>query len=128
MAKRYITWIPFRVSHNTIAHIKPVLDSNWSDVVTITETPYGRVSGDPRMLGIIEGNFSQINAVQPEGDTLLDRIKASVAPFYVQVVGTAQEAVDYCNSWYPPADGDNDYFSLDVDGFTLIDNRPEEVL
>lgn len=125
MAKRYITWIPYKVSHNTIAHIKPVLDSNWSDVVTITETPYGKVSGDPRMLGIVEGNFTALTAVQPEGDTILDRIKASASPFYVQIVATAQEAVDYCNQWYPSGE-DPAYFELDVDGFSIVDNRPVE--
>ena len=128
MAITYITWIAHKVSHNTISHIKPVMDYNWSDVITCEERGLGRVASDPRELGTLEGDMAVLNEVQAEGDTILDRIKSTCGNFYIHTC-TAQEALDYCNTWYPVAPEDvtafpDGYFELDIDLFTIIDNRP----
>ena len=106
-------------------HNKPFYESKIKAKVKhdcyIKSKPEKETTGHPaqKPLEIIEDIITWCST---EGDTILDRIKASCSNFYVRTC-TAQEALDYCNAWYDSG-LDPDYFTLDVDSFTLIDGRP----
>lgn len=134
MVKSYFLWIPFNLGDGYNAHVKPVFDNNFTFWGSVTETPYtgGNLGADPRYLGIIETNkWAQLNTQLPEGVTPLDLIKQNLSPFSITMI-TPARALELCNVWYPVKAGDeaqfpNGYFELDVDGFTIVDNRPLEV-
>jgi len=121
MVNRYFTWTPKKISDNDYKH--PNTDfPRFPDDVTITETKYYHTpaSGlvDERIyLGILTypaGWFSTVN---------LDRLKAVLDSFNV-TPRTPIEVINYLNNAYLAPEGEADYFVLDNDNFTIIDNRP----
>lgn len=123
MVQRYITWTPKKISDNEYKH--PNTDNpRFPDDVTITETryyhqPQSGLIEERIYLGILtypQGWFSTIN---------LERLRQAADRFNI-IPRTPVEVIDYLNSTYPSPDGENDYFSLDVDEFTIIDNTPIE--
>ena len=127
MVKKYFTWVEMVSTNGYKAHIKPTIDNNWHPSLVIAEeTGYGFTDTDRRRLGIVTLDYAKMTVVTSDGDTLLDRLKTETAHFGVRVITNAR-ALALCNEWYPPADGDDDYFSLDGNN-NLVDGRPEEDL
>lgn len=130
MVKTYFLWLPVTLGNGYTGHVGPAFNRNFGFWGTVQELSYtgGMGNADPRALAVFETNkWTQLNNATPEGQTPLDMIKTNLSMFNITII-TPERALALCNQWYPPQNGDSDYFSLDVDGFTLIDNRPEPEL
>jgi hypothetical protein len=79
----------------------------------MTETGFGNTNNDKRILGIIEydDSFTKI-------DRYIDNYSS-----YSFVRITPEKALELCNEWMGEG-----MFELGSDGFTLIDNRPKDII
>ena len=124
--KTYITWQTLWLNNQEGRHIDANVNLNWNyegRPITCECLGYGRVPMDNRMLAIIE-----IPDNQYSGATI-NRFWKSIDVFASEQI-TPQEALDLCNLWYadsPLKEGKLVPFELDIDGFSLIDNRDDEV-
>jgi len=120
--KYYITWQRLWVGKNVGTDISANVNNNWNydgHPITCTELPYGYVDADKRLLAIIEYDDTYYDS------EAIKRLTDSLLPWaYTEI--NANKALSLCNEWYPAPEGEADYFTLDTDGFTLIDNRPVE--
>lgn len=124
MAKQYITWTRDWVASYYAMDLSEKIKKQWQinpDVfVGIEDTPYNGQDIDPRLISIID---------YPEAFTLKPELKNKFIRNYsygdyVMTEISPEEAVDLCNKWYPAPEGEEAYFKLAEDGFTLIDNMP----
>ena len=122
IVKQYITWQRLWNGSKVGTDVSANINNNWNypgREITCTELPYGYVAGDKRLLAIVEYNDADYEA------DVLQRMWDAINPWvYCKV--TPIEAVALCNDWYP-SEGEA-YFTLDTDGFTIIDGRPVEEL
>jgi len=112
MIKKYVTWTGFYADNRFIVHPTFEIKELWNGVISFKETSYGNTETDKRYLGIIEydDNLKQ---------EVLDRFIFNFSKNAMFII-TPEKALELCNEWY------GNYFELNKDGFTLIDNRPEE--
>ena len=117
--KKYFIWK--RVKQNDRFYSHPNTNhkrrDRWKEKsIIIQEYPYQQ---NGWYLGHIEWDNDIVTAAQ---------IKEHADDFvnYEIQAKTPIEVIDTLNNFYPPEDGDNLYFSLDTDEFTIIDNRPIE--
>lgn len=99
------------------------VDIMWDGVITFSPFSYnGNNVNDKRRLAIIEYDSSQVD------DSLVDRFVNNYSHHsFIRITPT--KAVELLNEWYPidetvfePIDG-TQYFELDSDEFTIIDER-----
>lgn len=89
--------------------------------INFTPLGYGEIPNeDMRMLAIIEYDETEITV------EVLNKFYTNFSMFCF-TESTPQNAVELCNKWYPAPEGEDNYFSLDTDGFTIIDNRPKDL-
>lgn len=114
MVKRYVLWETLW-TNNGGAHPGMQAEMNWHKQTNLRfqETAYGGNSIDGRYLGKVDG------VLLADLPKFLDSMRV----FNMKEI-TVQEAIDFCNRCYPSES--DPYFTLDDDGFTLIDNRPVE--
>jgi len=109
--KKYITYNRFWASPHHALDPDMQVQKLWPPV-TFTELNYGGTSSDNRLLAKIEYADGALST------EAWSRFKQGFSHFCFYEV-TAQVACDLCNEWYGAGS-----FTLDQDGFTLIDNRP----
>ena len=107
MIRKYITWTPKYVNKHLFEHPDGKLEALWKDITMINQ-PY---SGDLRHVAIIEYENLSDNA----WGRFLNNF--SEFAFFEE---TPNRIIELLTEWY------GDYFSLDEDGFTIIDERPKE--
>lgn len=119
LRKRYFIWKIVKESDRFYSHPNTLLAKRekWADKVTLVEYDYHNDSG--WYLGHIEWDDTVV-----AGSTILEH--AEDFNRYTFQTRTPAEVITLLNSIYPPAEGDNDYFSLDDDGFSIIDEKPIE--
>ena len=105
--KQYITWKRFKVSENQYIHPTFGVENTISNI-KFTEMEFN--DGADIYIGYIEGEENDIKQV-------IDIFK-----IHDMVVITPAIALNCCVQWA------GNYFELDEDGFTIIDNRPEDIL
>jgi hypothetical protein len=113
IVKKYITWKAIESSPGVFSHINPSADAAWADI-SLTELNLGNIFGDGRFLGWVQYDDAVVSP------SLWSDCLASLSA-HSGTEKSAAEALALCNVWYPH---DPAYFSLDADGFTLIDGRP----
>ena len=119
--KQYITWQRLWSGKDVGADVSANINNNWNypgREITCIELPYGFVEHDKRLLAIIE--YPENVYEQEELDKMYNSISSWVA---IKIKPT--KAVELCNEWYPAHEGEDPYFELDSDGFTIVDNRPD---
>lgn len=105
--KTYCLWTRYLFCENCyLDPTKGYMDSYSS--VTFTETEYYNNTDIYEYIGIMEGDESDING--------------SITYFSSHEINlkTPAQIITLLNSWY------GNYFTLDSDDFTIIDDRPEE--
>lgn len=115
--KQYITWQTFWLSKQEGRHIDSNVYMNWNyetNPITCQTLGYGNTNNDKRQLAIIEIPDNVYNS------DVIERFWRSLDVFAAEQI-TPTKALELCNEWYGI-----DSFELDVDGFTLIDKRPDE--
>lgn len=120
MVKMYVTWNPFWIysSDNKEAmHPSEAIKRLWIGM-TFTEMMYGETEKDKRMLGILEYDETKFST------EAIERFWKNFSYFTMTEI-TAEKAKDLCNEWYPSKRKGEDYFKLNKDGFSLIDNKPK---
>ena len=118
--KQYLAWQRLWNGTNVGVDISAQINKNWNypgREITCTELSYGYVEMDKRLLAIIEYTDGDYDTED------IDKMYNSMIPWVATQI-TPTKAVELCNGWYPAPEGEDDYFTLDVDGFTLIDGRP----
>lgn len=107
MTEKYITWTYSEEDKSPEEGIVKL----WPNV-GFTHTPYEGQGDDVRHLAI--GSYGNLS------DAAWERFKNnfSAYAFYETTPGSA---VALCNEWYSPDVGSE--FTLDGDGFTIVDNR-----
>lgn len=118
--KYYITWQRLWVGRNVGTDISANVNNNWDyngKEIKCTELSYGYVNADKRLLAIMEydDTYYDAEAIKRLNDSLIPWAKEKINP---------NKACSLCNKWYPAPEGTDPYFTLDTDGFTLIDGRP----
>lgn len=120
MIKKYITWNPKKINENVYRH--PTSYKTWiPNNVDIIETGYYEESStslieDRLYIGIVECPDDYENQD-------FDNLKTISGDFKIEYT-TPQETITKLNNIYPAPEGEDDYFTLDQDEFTLIDTRP----
>ena len=122
MIKKYVTYTPFVVSTRHMTHPTESVERLWKDVIKFQELPIVGTDGDSRMIGYIE--YEEEHA---------DKVESKFIPnysYHCMLTISVEKALELANRWYPQWADENeamhDSFTLDVDGFTLVDNRPVE--
>ena len=120
--KQWISWRPKKINDNCYTH--PATYKDWfPEGVNIVETNY--MSGkftDPIEKWVYFGILEYPDSYTATG---VQNTFAKEAMFKFKLV-KATDVVKKCNTLYPSGDKDILYFSLEEDGFTLIDDRPVE--
>ena len=119
--KRYFIWKSYKETPKYYSHpnTQRWKKAEWEDLgIYLQEYEYNNGAG--WYLAHIEWDDSLV-----AGSTILAHADNFIQ--YRFEVKTPAETITLLNQMYPPADGDDDYFSLDQDGWTIIDNRPIEV-
>ncbi len=122
--KQYVTWQRLFAGKNIGTDISANINNNWDyegRKITCTELSYGNVDTDKRLLAIVSYDDSQYDKVD------IEKMYSSVASWVATKI-TPTKAVELCNKWYPSPEGEDDYFSLDSDDFTIVDDRPVDPL
>lgn len=120
LKKKYFVWKCVREKPYFIMHPNTYLakKEKWANKITIIEHPY--IKNDWG-LAHIEWDNSVVSSSQ-----LLEH--AEDFKNYKVKQKTPGEVIDYLNEMFPPFEEYGEkYFSLDQDGFTIIDKRPLEV-
>lgn len=116
MVKQYITWTDLWKDNFWKTNFDIQLKKLWSKVVSVEKLEYnGTNNDDARKIAIIEFDDSM-------SDNAKTRFINNFSGWCFFKI-TPQDAVDLCNEWYPAPEGEDDYFSLDADGFTIVDRR-----
>jgi len=121
MAQIYVTWRPNKKNDNRYDHVASYID--WfPDGVTFQELSYsdGGVDDARSYLGIA----TYPDSYKPKDFSDLKELSHLFVVDFVAI----QNLLVLLNGWYPPQGDDDPYFSLDVDGFTIVDNFPYPVL
>ena len=117
--KKYITWNRFEIRHNVFADPDNSINRLW-ELITFTGLPYGEVQlathKDMRRIAILEYDDNDINS------DVFTKFMNNYSNFCF-TEETPTKIIELLNEWYPNSEGEN-YFSLDSDGFTIIDNKP----
>jgi hypothetical protein len=110
---KYITWTPKYVRKNEYEHPDKAVHSLWNNVLTYAETSYSGGTNDLRHVALVEYDEAKLS------NTAFQRFlfNFSEYAFYVE---TPNRIIELLTEWY------GDYFELDTDGITIIDNRPKE--
>jgi len=118
--KKYVEWTPSLNANRVWQDIHDELNELWMNVFTIVYLDIdGRNITDARRLAILECDS------QATYDKLIDRLIENMGKYALRVIDV-DTALTHANEWYPAPEGEDPYFSLDTDGFTLIDNRPKD--
>ena len=121
--KTYITWMEFILNRNYRAHPDDFVKISWDGYFWFESLSYTGNGIDKRHLGIVSWDDEKVNA------TLIEEFLRQASYFNFQQK-TLAEVNTLLNTWYPVTQEDAEafpsgsYFTLDVDGFTIIDNRP----
>jgi len=109
MVKEYITYARKWINKGIWQDPSYETNTQWNNIVFLTETSFGNTENDKRFLATIEydENFDKI-----------DRYINNYSSYSFTRI-TPAKALELCIEWYG-----EDMFELDVDGFTLIDKRP----
>jgi hypothetical protein len=108
MIKQYITWDRFKVSESQYIHPTFGVENLF---IGIKFNELGFCDGQDKYLGYMEGDEAIILEV-------IDYFK-----IHNIIEITPEQALQFCIDWYNSTD-----FELDTDGFTIIDNRPKDIL
>lgn len=117
MIKKYVTYTPFVVSTRHMTHPTESVNRLWNGVITFQETNIVGTNGDSRMLGIVEYDSKY-------EDEYANKFLHNYN-YHCMLEVTVTKALELANEWYPKEEGQElDSFTLDADGFTLVDNKP----
>jgi len=120
--KQYITWQRLWNGSDVGVDLSAQINKNWNypgREITCIELPYGYLEFDKRLIAIIEYDDEQYS------DEVIDRAYKSLNP-WLAVKQTPENIIILLNTWYQAPEGEEPYFSLDEDGFTIKDRRDEE--
>ena len=124
--KQYITWQTFWLNRQEGRHIDANIELNWSyedNPITCEVLGYGNTNNDKRQLAILD-----IPEIYDED--VISRFYRSLDVFAVEQI-LPTKALSLCNEWYADSElikGKETPFELDVDEFTLIDNRKQDLM
>ena len=147
MTSKYFIWKLKEENKNYYSHPNTFHNKRdkWVDKVTITEYPYN--DGNGSYLGLMTTDdkktpiLSEVKVVTKD-DVISNKVitddltdKSTDYVDYMKELGDEYDykfieqtdVISLLNLWYPNKDG-SAYFSLDKDGFTIIDNRPKDGL
>ena len=113
MTQKYLTWNRYWVSKRCAIDADMQVAKVWPKI-KFTPLSYGETPGDMRMLAV--GSY----VAEEISDNAWDKFKNNFSHFGFYEI-TAGSAVGLCNEWYSPGAGSE--FTLDEDGFTIVDNR-----
>ena len=118
MIKQYLTWQRLWNGTDVGVDISAQINKNWNypgREIICTELGYGFLEKDKRLIAIVEYDDENYS------EEVINRAYQSLMP-WLAMKKTPEEIIALLNEWYP-SEGD-DYFSLDEDGFSIVDNRP----
>lgn len=113
LKKKYFIWKIFKENDKFYSHPNTILEKKekWADKIKLVEYGYEQ---NGWYLGHIEWDNDIVTAQQ-----IVEHAE-DFSKFNFQVK-TPEEVLTLLKQFYPE---DQEYFSLDTDGFTIIDNRP----
>ena len=117
--KFYISWREFVANRSWRTHPDDFFKVNYP-AITFTALGYKGNGNDTRHMAKIEYDDTVFSSEDYDG------MMAHGVIFNLFEL-TNNEVPNILNEWYPPAEGDSDYFSLDVND-DIVDNRPEPEL
>ena len=116
--KQYLTWTRNHMKHDFLQDPYNAVHNLWvsgnKPLINYTEFGYGCTENDARMLAYIEYD----DAIMDE--ELLERFRLNFCYHAFKFI-TEEKALELVIEWH------GEYFELDTDGFTIIDNRPEDI-
>lgn len=114
--KQYITWQTLWLNNQEGRHIDANINRNWdyeTNPITYEQINISETENDKRQIGII-------NIPDTYSESVIERFYKSLYSFAVEKI-TPSKALEIALEKYGEGS-----FSLDVDDFTLIDNREIE--
>jgi len=117
--KYYVTYDRKWIGANSYSDPEDEFNYLWSPS-SFEQTSFVGTEGDKRLIGIVHLSDKH------DKPSCIEKINRKFQAYTFTDV-TPEEVVLLCNGWYPAPEGEEVYFTLDVDGFTIIDNRPNEV-
>ena len=119
MKKTYVHYTRFWKTPNQCIDPDKEIKRLWGNFITFTPLGYSN-SDDPRMIGIIE---CPDDIKQDVKDRFINNFS-----HYAMYEVDPTKIVEHLNEWFPAPTGTEPYFSLGEDGFSIIDNRPQDDL
>ena len=113
MTKRYIKWDRYKVNDNYYKHPNTDRLETYDEWIVFEELGF---HGGESYLGTVEFDTDDVDTIKLAAyrrKTILQKYKFDLL--------TLKEVNILMKEWYPD---DHQYFELDSDGFTIIDNRP----